>query len=538
MEGLVTYIRDHAPNPSATRVVVSQSADARGGEEHIQEMRAVLSRYPDTFRSLEHVVAPVVSSSSDGATVVQHGSLRNAQGNLLRGLRRVFRDDEDDAPSQRDDAGGNGGGSSDIFRLRSAGSGASSSVSEALVLEDDAVLSEDALAYFTAAAEVLHGDRGGGADFATGYLLTRPSLLVGHADVDFMARWRGIDAREVAAAEAAAAAGDGEEAVEAGSNNSNGSNDSDGSTEDTHDSAPVIDRVLGTPRIVFKTYAWLLTRRGYDRLLPALTAMRDYIPPPLPLPLTGADADAGADKQAIVYRSGHPELSGCGWCMDWAYDHLIEWTLQGDVFLAPAIPRVTQRAGTAGATYKRSPSNAIWRGKPVAPADFQVHSLAMAVLRVFPSAGFSALAPRRPALPPAAAAEGQGMPLPLELDVSLSLGEWVWLLVREPVLLAVVVVAVAAGLPFFALAVRAVVRKIPLLKRKMHTTVVHVEHVEEGTLGTPPQSTSRGGTSSGTAESSSTGSGGANAPWAAVTVATASGLFGSPFGKGKAEKQH
>jgi len=56
----------------------------------------------------------------------------------------------------------------------------------------------------------------------------------------------------------------------------------------------------------------------------------------------------------------------CWWCNDYCYDHAIEWLLQRQPYLAPALPRVTQRAGS-GMTSLLNDENEYYTGLPLLP---------------------------------------------------------------------------------------------------------------------------------------------------------------------------
>jgi hypothetical protein len=56
----------------------------------------------------------------------------------------------------------------------------------------------------------------------------------------------------------------------------------------------------------------------------------------------------------------------CWWCNDYCYDHAIEWLLQRQPYLAPALPRVTQRAGS-GMTSLLNDENEYYTGPPLLP---------------------------------------------------------------------------------------------------------------------------------------------------------------------------
>lgn len=240
---------------------------------------------------------------------------------------------------------------------------------EVLILEDDAVLSPDALEYFDSASRLMDLDRH--LDFATASVQFRPNLVIGHADTDLISalRSRTPESTEV-----------------------------------------LIDRISGTPRTVFKTFAWMLSRRGWAGLRGLLEGMaRASLPPPPPPPISStADGEAHSSPSssvAVAWRSIHPELSGCVWCNDYCYDHLVEWFLQGSPFLAPAVARATQAAGR-GMTYAENAVDAIHAGRARRSNEFVTGWASMALVRFFPSPGLSSMAPMRPTAAAAAADDG------------------------------------------------------------------------------------------------------------------------------------
>ena len=94
--------------------------------------------------------------------------------------------------------------------------------------------------------------------------------------------------------------------------------------------------VFSVGRVVFKTWLWQVTRRGFRLLEPLLMELeRSFVEgqePPIP-----------------------KQLLDCPFCDPGCYDHAIEWLLQGRYFLAPRLPRVSQAPGR-GMTYERNPS--------------------------------------------------------------------------------------------------------------------------------------------------------------------------------------
>jgi hypothetical protein len=159
---------------------------------------------------------------------------------------------------------------------------------------------------------------------------------------------------------------------------------------------------------IFKTIAWMVSRRGYDMLHAPMARMAAHTAATPEGDSSGAAASAAAvparvspralptlrepDGSPVGVRSSHPELAGCTWCHDYCYDHLIEWVLQGRAYLAPWEPRVTQSAGT-GMTSAENAVNAVYEGPPRRQTDFHIASTAASLLRLFYHAGLSGVAP-------------------------------------------------------------------------------------------------------------------------------------------------
>lgn len=214
----------------------------------------------------------------------------------------------------------------------------------------------------------------GAVHFATAFALFRPSLLVGQDDVGFI-RSR-LEKQGVF--------------------------------------STAVHRLLGSPRSVFKTLAWSCDVVGYRKLRALLASVAAYEPSPWRARVEAAVRDAnevatavrtkaagflGSNTEAfldevsstarfLVFRSGHPELAlsslaptvpkpnrrteevvapapapwSCWGCNDYCYDHAIEWILQRQPFLAPALPRVTQQKGS-GMTSVTNDENEYYQGQ-------------------------------------------------------------------------------------------------------------------------------------------------------------------------------
>ena len=282
------------------------------------------------------------SFSTDGA---RHGSKRAALWNLLSGLDSVFSN-----PTSPDAV----------------------EPTFCVVVEDDAVLSPDALAFFAFARDtIVQRKRNHHMEFATALSELRPSLLVGMRDAQLVGWLRGSAA----------------------------------------DAAAQVDALAASSRTVFTTRAWALTRRAYrKKLRPLLVRMAEH---ESPLTSPGAKGEGSVRSHTAStapggnatvlqrvsspptwWRSTHPELARCLWCSDYCYDHAIEWVLQGHRFLSPVVPRVSQ-GGEAGMSSDAPATNAVYEGPAIAPDAFRVVNLASVVLRMFPGLGMSAIAPRR-----------------------------------------------------------------------------------------------------------------------------------------------
>lgn len=418
---ILERVRDTAANAACIRLIVSQNGAE--GDEAVYSMRSVLMRYRAEFSSVEHTLTPLLLREGVGG----HGSKRNALNNLLHGLRVGFRD---------------------VAGVAST----SDYVPQLLVLEDDAVLSTDALTFFEFTAAHMRGVPGrrkspSTVDFATARTLQRPSLLAGTFDDDLIAATRAW-------------------------------------MHTPGSLARVVDAVTATPRTVFTTYAWMLSRQGFHQLEPLLQASLHHKPtpasgvafappPPSPSPALGLRSamsahkttppppqqlqqhldqgdEAHVDWAPLSTRSTLPQLRGCVWCNDYCYDHIIEWLVQGHVFLAPAVDRVTQTSG-GGMTRSVAEVNAIWEGPSVPAADFKIHSFAAGVTRVFPVPGLTGMAP----LPPPA---GDGL--------SISKFEVVVAFASEPLLQLAAMFLLAGVCAAVALRSSKLRRAAPLRKRE------------------------------------------------------------------------
>ena len=334
-------------------LVLAHSVDDHDTKS-IVAIQSLLARFRRRVRgNVRYLAAPVLRHDTSFSTnAAAFGSKRKALINLISGLDAAFQVDSD--------------------------------ASFCVVLEDDAVLSRDALAFFLfAKRSFLQRRRSYRVDFATALTQLRPSLLVGMRDAELVSDLRAMwwqqrpsnhssAASSLSASAADALLDDGRPAQQY-------------SATDGTD----VDVLMATPRTVFTTRAWALTRRAYlVKLRPLLEPMSRFVPALL-------SQGAGSAGTSTQWRSGHSELSRCLWCSDYCYDHAIEWLLQGHRFLSPVVPRVTQR-GDPGMSSEAPATNDIFTGPPTQPQSFRFVMLAGVILRFFPGLGMSAIAPRRP----------------------------------------------------------------------------------------------------------------------------------------------
>ena len=379
---LLAQVSAQARNRSRSlSVVVAQSVAAgEAGHAATFSARAVLAR--SGLTRVVHVLTPAIEASFG-----RFGSKRESVRNLLAGLDASFTGraggyNETDtffaAAAAADEAAAVAASGTDAhkfnaaealsaFRAHLVADGAPTAV---VVLEDDIVLSPDALAFFELAQGIMQlegarvppqavralrpaaRDAGGSranaavaaADdldskavhFATAYALARPSLLVGHA----AETWTRV----------LAGAGGGEVGVE---------------------------RKAANARTVFKTLAWALDGAGYRALRARLAPMADEAASARAVEVTAAVAAAGAAAmrapgpvaaaavtraRGITFRAESPALRGCWACQDFCYDHAIEMTLRGRPFIAPVMPRVSQVAGAGMTSLAGNEVNAYYQG--------------------------------------------------------------------------------------------------------------------------------------------------------------------------------
>lgn len=190
----------------AIRLVVSQNHQR--GENYTAALAALLdAEHSGVFCSVEHVLTPMLRGESTSS----FGSKRNAQNNLLQGLRAVFK-------RNVGAAAGDDNVSESRRRLSStrhaAAPASDGSPAFTIVLEDDILLSADALEYFRyagkavvcflratnccaraaasaplrCAGSVMAGRSG--VYFATARALWRPSILVGGDDIGLIRSMR------------------------------------------------------------------------------------------------------------------------------------------------------------------------------------------------------------------------------------------------------------------------------------------------------------------------------------------------------------
>jgi hypothetical protein len=125
---VIKQLRDQALDTSRIRLVVSQNGARK--DEHVASLGTLLDSHRPAFGIIEHVLTPMLHREADSG----YGSKRNALNNLLHGLRTGFRD----SGAVNPDGG----------------------VPHLIVLEDDVVLSPDALAFFSFAASHMRVQQG------------------------------------------------------------------------------------------------------------------------------------------------------------------------------------------------------------------------------------------------------------------------------------------------------------------------------------------------------------------------------------------
>jgi len=139
VNSVVWKLRISLGDVSNVRLVVSQNQ--RDNETYTEDLRSLLNReqHQGVFCILEHVLTPMLSNERNSP----FGSKRNAQNNLLQGLRAVFRREDEsqraqDTPRRR-------------LRLNDTTSDADKVLAyprHVVILEDDVELSPDAMDYF------------------------------------------------------------------------------------------------------------------------------------------------------------------------------------------------------------------------------------------------------------------------------------------------------------------------------------------------------------------------------------------------------
>jgi hypothetical protein len=336
-----------ASSPEAgVYVVVSQSC-VSPGDAAVVEMAKVIASLRPRFAMISHVLTPLLQAdASFSRNTQQFGNKRNSVANLLHGLDICFTgkheppvpnpgfvDEEWVQPQARQEA---------MQQLNAAGG--APVVPHCIVLEDDIVKSRDAFAYFDFAAATMQQD--GNVHWASAAAAFRPGILIGNNDLRL----------------------------------------SDGYLEMAYGSESmhqVVEKVKGTPRGVFKTYAWMLDPAAHAEAAPV---MRRIVLDTAPL------VDAGS-KPGQQYRSLHSDLVGCTWCFDYCYDHIFEWLLQGQWYLVPTLPRVTQVKGS-GMTYAENEVLSIYNATDT-HTTFHISTFRSILLRLLPHHGFSAAAGRR-----------------------------------------------------------------------------------------------------------------------------------------------
>jgi hypothetical protein len=344
LASILTYLQGYAT--SNLRVIITQSC-----ENEQDPIVASMTTFLDSWKNnsnkkssfdfhIEHILTPYLVDNG----IISYNPKRNSLNNLRSGLEYAF--------------------STTTNSIKGY-----SLPSSVIILEDDVQLSPDTLSYFSYVENVMDIDRS--IDFATTYSVVRPSIIVGLDDMNFMNKLRHY-------------------------------------WYDDYSIAKSVDRIVGSPRIVFKTFAWMISARGYRAIRIGLNGLASYVPVnKLQDSATAASAAETASMKTkekmnrvkklgngyLPPRSGHVELAGCLWCNDYCYDHFIEWILQGAPFLAPAIPRATQRFSNISGMSNDMSVNNIYDNVPILTNEFQLYNLPHITLRFFSNIGFSQIAP-------------------------------------------------------------------------------------------------------------------------------------------------
>ena len=258
------------PDADRLHITIAQSLDASEASAADTTAALLQSIAPRLRLNISH--RPIVRSSGgdgDGTYSVdakRYGTKRNSFRNLLHGLDAVFMSQP---------------------RLQSA-----------IVLEDDVILSVDALDFFDMAASLLASTANlpppEKAVLATSFCFIRDD----HEDYVW---WRYLWARQL---------------VGGASHYRQG---------------PL-------RAVTIKTFSWLATREVYE------TMRRDVLTGPEPMLALPAGSPL------------HHSMAGCSWCENFCYDHYLEWRLRHASFVCPAISRaranftggMTERAGVLG----------------------------------------------------------------------------------------------------------------------------------------------------------------------------------------------
>ena len=143
---VVWQLRQLLGNTRNVRLVVAQNHDK--GSNYSSALSAILEAEHDgMFCKIEHVLTPMLRKEMTSS----FGSKRNAQNNLLNGLRTLFGSSVVDQATTSEPTQGTRARGPRTVGYAHASNGRPS---VALVLEDDVILSSDALEYFSYAGEL------------------------------------------------------------------------------------------------------------------------------------------------------------------------------------------------------------------------------------------------------------------------------------------------------------------------------------------------------------------------------------------------
>ena len=283
-----------APQHKSLHLIVTQSVD-QDVPDFTNPVRTLLATFRQehshAFKKIEHIPVPIEKEDTSFTNDLKlYGNKKNSMNNLMGGLQRAV----------------------DLIQT--------SAPSNVMVMEDDVVLSCDALEYFSYASKRMDVDRKeirplqehcrGRLEVASLELLTRPSFFIGNRDTHYFLNKQ----------------------------------------RDRSPSATIT--ITANSRTVVKTYAWMLSHSYVQTYLVALRNVN-------PIEGSGGSRVSKSGKVGVDDPSG--TLKGCYFCEPYCYDHVAEWTLAkgGHRVMYPSVPRVTQTEGS-GMTYATNPITPIF----------------------------------------------------------------------------------------------------------------------------------------------------------------------------------